>query len=158
MKKAIRLSIFIFSTALFFNMSSSCSVVKETAKLPLLTCQIELSLPQNEFRIKKENYEEGMFYTLYDRNGAYIIVFEGSLMQFLPEDTLSMYQVKRNKGRRISTGIADNLFWRKDSIDRIRLLYNRVTDKSKKSFDEILNSAKIIGESTSDYGDSAEHF
>lgn len=143
MKEIIRLNLYVFSLVLFFCMNSSCAAVKETTTLPLLSCQIGLLLPHNEFRIKRENYEEGVFYTLFNRNGAYIIVFEGALMQFLPEDTASTFQIRRYKERTVSMGVANNLFYRKDSIGGVRLFYNRVTAESKKSFDKILNSAKI---------------
>ena len=143
MKRIIRLFFLAFSIVALNGMAISCSVGKEIVKLPLLSCQIKLLIPKNEFIIKSENYEEGVFYTFTSRKGAYIVVFEGALMQFLPEDTLSESQIRKYNDKTIFTGITDNFYWRKDSIKGVRLFYNRVTSDSRKCFDKILNSAKI---------------
>lgn len=144
MKIIIRSYLLVFFLVINSCLTTSCSVGIETVKLPLLSCQIELLLPKNEFLIKKDNYDEGVIYTLYFRRGAYIVAFEGALMQFLPEDTLSAFQIKKHKRKTVFTGVTDNLYWRNDSIGNVRLFYNRVAADSRKSFDKILNSAKII--------------
>lgn len=143
MKTVIKTNLLVILLTPFLCIAYSCSAVKESVCLPLLSCQVKMKLPRNEFRVKKENYEEGIFYTLSDKRGAYIIVFEGALMQYLPEDTLPVLQLLRDGNRTISSGVADSLYWRKDSIGRIRLSYNRVSPNSKKTFDMILNSTRI---------------
>jgi len=144
MKEIIKLLYFlIFYMALLGCTNISFSEGKETLRLPLLSCQIELLLPQNEFRVQKYNYEEGVFYILSDRRGENITVFEGGLMQFLPEDTLHASQIVRNKKRTVFMGGTDSVCWRKDSVGNVRLYYNRVEASRKKLFDMILKSAKI---------------
>ncbi len=144
MRTIIRLYYISFFSIILSCMSNSCSIEREAVTLPLLSCKIELLLPQNEFHIQKDNYEEGVYYILSSRKGAYIIAFEGALMDFHPMDTIQEFQISKYKGRTIFKGMNDSLYWRKDKIENIKLYYDRVKPEHIKSFNKIMDSAKII--------------
>lgn len=57
------------------------------------------------FHTQKENYEEGIFYVYSFVDSAYIIVFQGALMEF----PIDQYRAKKKKLRIIETFLLE---WR----------------------------------------------
>lgn len=107
----------------------------------LLSCEIELNFPYRFYK-RKTNYEEGVFYNYFDREGACITVFQGTLVSF-PEDTCTYSKKKHFKNKITYTGYNDGYYWRKDSYKYVRIYYNNVEKRKKHIFDKILNKIKI---------------
>ena len=95
--------------------------------------------PKNK---KKDNYEEGIIYFYSFVDSAYIIVFEGALMEF-PIDKYQIQYKQTTDQRVISIGIENNKFWRKDVLSGIRIYYDNVSSKNKKKYDKVLDEIKI---------------
>lgn len=94
------------------------------------------------FHMQKDNYEEGVIYFYNFIDSAYIIVFQGTMMEF-PIDKYQ-WNGKMAKGNRtIYFGITDNKFWRKDVCEGIRIYYGNVPKKKKELYDKVLDGIKI---------------
>lgn len=107
----------------------------------LLSKEIEMQLP-TPFHTQKENYEEGVicFYSFID--SAYIIVFQGSMMEF----SIDKYQAQKievKNQKKISVGIENNKFWRKDVFEGIRIYYDNVPKRNKGIYDKVLDEIKV---------------
>lgn len=126
---------------------SSCSIMnnennyytKENQKL--LLNEFEVKLPKT-FHAQKEKYEEGVIYIYSFADSAYIIIFQGTLMEF-PMDKYVPLKDKKTTKRRIIVGKENNKHWRKDVIGNIRIYYDNVTIMNKSKYDNILNNIKI---------------
>lgn len=125
----------------------ACSTIKrenvsfKLERQKLLSKEIEMQLPV-PFRIQKDNYEEGVIYFYSFVDSAYIIVFQGAMVEF----SIDRYQVQTTEvknQRKISIGIENNKFWRKDVLDGIRIYYDNVSAKNKGIYDKILDEIKI---------------
>lgn len=95
------------------------------------------------YHFQKDNYEEGVIYFYSFVDSAYIIVFQGSMMEF-PIDKYSEQKIKMKNQKKISVGVENNKFWRKDIFEEgIRIYYDNVSEKNKKIYDKILDGIKI---------------
>ncbi|MCL1867703.1 MAG: hypothetical protein FWF72_01975 [Paludibacter sp.] len=140
--KIHKIIILILSFVIF-----ACSTIKrenvsfKLERQKLLSKEIEMQLPV-PFRIQKDNYEEGVIYFYSFVDSAYIIVFQGAMVEF----SIDRYQVQTTEvknQRKISIGIENNKFWRKDVLDGIRIYYDNVSAKNKGIYDKILDEIKI---------------
>lgn len=124
-----------------------CSIIKreniifKLERQKLLSKEIEMQLP-TPFHTQKENYEEGVicFYSFID--SAYIIVFQGSMMEF----SIDKYQAQKievKNQKKISVGIENNKFWRKDVFEGIRIYYDNVPKRNKGIYDKVLDEIKV---------------
>ena len=92
--------------------------------------------------IKRTSYEEGVIYFIYFRDGGYVILFSGTMMQFdVDKYTYSDKVSKKNYTTYIGT--KDNLCWRKDVYHYLRCYYANVPPASKKEYDRILDKLKV---------------
>lgn len=107
----------------------------------LLSKKFDIQLPE-PFLFQKSNYEEGVVYCYSFPNGSYVIVFQGSLMQFPIDNYTSQKQVIQGR-KKINTGKINNRFWRKDIFDDVRIYYDNVPGEKKKIFDKILDTIKF---------------
>ena len=143
MKKEIyKIAFLLFGLTLF-----SCLTVrkeKSTFQLErqiLLSKEFELKLPI-PFHTQKDNYEEGViyFYSFFD--GAYIVVFQGAMMEF-PMDKYKPQKTEMKNQRKISVGVENNKFWRKDVFEGVRIYYDNVPFLNKSLYDKVLNEIRI---------------
>jgi hypothetical protein len=140
--KTHKIAIAILALGLF-----ACSTIKKenvSFKLEhqkLLSKEVEMQLPV-PFHTQKENYEEGVIYFYSFVDSAYIIVFQGSMMEF-PIDKYKASKTEIKNQRKISVGIQDNKFWRKDVFEGVRIYYDNVPAKNKKIYDKVLDEIKI---------------
>lgn len=107
----------------------------------LLSKEIEMQLP-TPFHTQKENYEEGVIYFYSFIDSAYIIVFQGSMMEF----SIDKYQAQKievKNQKKISVGIENNKFWRKDVFEGIRIYYDNVSKRNKGIYDKVLDEIKV---------------
>lgn len=97
-----------------------------------------MKLPK-PFHRQKENYEEGVIYFYHFVDSAYIIVFQGSMMEF----SIDKYQnkmVERKGERKTSVGVENNRYWRKDVYsDGVRVYYDNVPKRNKAVYDKVLD-------------------
>lgn len=125
----------------------ACSTLKKekvTFKLEhqqLLSKDVEMQLPV-PFYFQKDNYEEGVifFYSFVD--SAFIIVFQGAMLE-LPIDRYKPQKTEIKNQRKISTGFENNKFWRKDIYKGVRIYYDNVSSKNKNLYDKVLDEIKI---------------
>lgn len=143
----MKIDIHKITVLLFISTLSACSIIKQE-KIPfqiehqkLLTKEFELKMP-HPFHMQKDNYEEGIIYFYSFVDSAYIIVFEGALMEF-PIDKYQIQYKQTTDQRVISIGIENNKFWRKDVLSGIRIYYDNVSSKNKKKYDKVLDEIKI---------------
>lgn len=143
MKKRIhKITILILSCILL-----GCSLVREEVSYKidcqnLLSKEVEIQLPM-PFHLQKENYEEGVIYFYSFIDSAYIIIFQGSMMEF-PMDKYQSIKTKKGKKKQTYIGINDNSYWRKDIYtDGIRVYYGNVRERNKGAYDKVLNKIKI---------------
>lgn len=94
------------------------------------------------FHLQKDNYNEGVIYFYSFVDSVYIIVFQGSLMEFAM-DNYNPLKTEITEDRRSSSGIKNNRYWRKDVIGTVRVYYNNATIKKKDLYDAILNNIEI---------------
>ena len=76
------------------------------------------------FHRQKENYEEGVIYFYHFVDSAYVIVFQGSMMEF----SIDKYQnkmVERKGERKTSVGV--------------RVYYDHVPKRNKAVYDKVLD-------------------
>ena len=96
-----------------------------------------MQLPK-PFHRQKENYEEGVIYFYHFVDSAYIIVFQGSMVEF----SIDKYQskmVERKGERKTSVGVENNRYWRKDVYyDVVRVYYDDVPKRNKAVYDKVL--------------------
>ena len=124
-----------------------CSTIKyeeipfEVEHQMLLSKEIEMQLP-SPFHIQKDNYEEGVIYYYSFPDSAYIIVLQGSMMDF-PMDKYHPHKTMVNNQKTIIVGIENNKFWRKDVFEGIRIYYDNVPKKSKRIYDRVLDEIKV---------------
>jgi len=124
-----------------------CSIIKKeriSFKLEhqkLLSKEIEMQLP-TPFYIKKENYEEGVIYYYGFADSAYVVVCQGSMMEF-PMDKYHPHKTKVKSQKKISVGVENNKYWRKDLFEGVRIYYDNVTKGSKRTYDRILDGIKV---------------
>jgi len=125
----------------------TCSTIKKEnvsfklERQKLLSKEIEMQLPV-PFHIQKDNYEEGIiyFYTFVD--SAYIIVFQGAMVEF-SVDKRQAQKTEVKKSKTITVGVENNKFWRKDVFYGVRIYYDNVSAKNKSIYDRILDDIKI---------------
>ena len=144
MKKEIRRAI-LTTMSLFL---LSCSVIRKeniSFKMEsqyLLSKRFEIQLPE-PFHVQKDKYEEGVIYFYSFANNSYIIIFEGSMMEFSIDKYPSQKKEIRER-RKIFTGTTNGRFWRKDILDDgIRIYYDNVSLKDKRIFDKIIDNIKF---------------
>lgn len=141
-----KIIIFILGFALL-----SCSINKKEnvsfkiERQKLLSKEIEMRLPI-PFHIQKNNYEEGVIYFYSFIDSAYIIAFEGSMMEF-SIDKYQAQKIKEKNQKKIYIGVENDKFWRKDVFEGVRIYYDNVPKKSKKIYDKVLDEIKIIAAS-----------
>lgn len=137
-----KIIILIFAFALL-----GCSTIKneniffKLERQKLLSKEVEMQLP-TPFHTQKDNYEEGVIYFYSFVDSAYIIVTQGSLMEF-PIDKYHAKKTKEKNKKKISVGIENNKFWRKDVFEGIRIYYDNVPKKNKKIYDKVLDGIKV---------------
>lgn len=137
-----KISFLLFGLVLF-----ACSTIKQekvtfqTECQKLLSKKFELKLPV-PFHSQKDNYEEGVIYLYSFVDSAYIIVFQGSMVEF-PIDKYQTQKTEIKNQRKISVGVENNKFWRKDVLEGIRIYYDNVSSKNKEIYDKILDEIKI---------------
>lgn len=143
MKTDIRkIAFLLFGLVLF-----ACSTMKQekvtfqSERQKLLSKEFELKLPV-PFHTQKDNYEEGVVYFYSFVDSAYIIVFQGSMMEF-PIDKYQVQKTETKNQRVISVGIENKRFWRKDVLHGIRIYYDNVSSKNKGIYDKVLDEIKI---------------
>lgn len=86
------------------------------------------------FHTQKENYEEGIFYVYSFVDSAYIIVFQGALMEF-PIDRYEIQKTEIKNNRNISTGMENNKCWRKDVFEGVSIYYDNALPENKNLYD-----------------------
>lgn len=137
-----KISFLLFGLVLF-----ACSTIRQekvtfqTECQKLLSKKFELKLPV-PFHSQKDNYEEGVIYLYSFVDSAYIIVFQGSMVEF-PIDKYQTQKTEIKNQRKISVGVENNKFWRKDVLEGIRIYYDNVSSKNKEIYDKILDEIKI---------------
>lgn len=94
------------------------------------------------FHIQKDNYEEGIIYFYSFTDSAYIVVLQGSMMEF-PMDKYHPQKTKVKNQKKISVGIENNKFWRKDVFEGVRIYYDNVPKRNKRIYDKVLDEIKI---------------
>lgn len=125
----------------------ACSTLKKenvTFKLEhlqLLSKEVEMQLPV-PFYIQKDNYEEGVIYFYSFVDSAFIIIFQGAMLE-LPIDRYKPQKTKIKNQIKISTGFENNKFWRKDIYEGVRIYYDNVSSKNKNLYDKVLDEIKI---------------
>lgn len=108
----------------------------------LLSKGFEMKIP-TPFHTQKDNYEEGVIYFYSFIDTAYIIIFQGALMEF-PIDQYQPQITKFSNTKKITMGKTDNKYWRKDVLDNIRIYYGNVTSENSAIYDSVLNHIKIV--------------
>ena len=97
-----------------------------------------MKLPK-PFHRQKDNNEEGVIYFYHFVDSAYIIVFQGSMVEF----SIDKYQNKmvESKGeRKTSVGVENKRCWRKDVYsDGVRVYYDHVPKRNKDVYDKVLD-------------------
>lgn len=139
----------IHKTIIFilFFLLLACSVRKKDTvafKLEhqiLLSRDVEMRLPI-PFHTQKENYEEGIFCVYSFTDSAYIIVFQGALMEF-PIDRYKVQKTEIKNNKNISIGVENNKCWRKDIFEGVSIYYDNVLPEKKDLYDKILDELKI---------------
>ena len=150
MKKVINKLIFTLLLCLpgcYSVRNDNVSLKKESQCLLSKRYEILLPIP---FHVQKDNYEEGVIFYYSFTDSAYIIVFEGALMQF-SVDRYSPIGQKTIGKKKISYGKKEDRFWRKDIFDGVSVYYDNVHAEQKKVFDKILDNIKV--ESLRKFGD-----
>lgn len=137
-----KIIVLVFSIALL-----GCSTIKN-GKIPfvlehqmLLSKEIEMLLPI-PFHIQKDNYEEGVIYYYTFPDSAYIVVLQGSMVDF-PMDKYHPNKTKVNNKKKTSVGMENNKFWRKDIYEGVRVYYGNVPKRSKRIYDNVLDETKV---------------
>ena len=104
----------------------------------LLSKEVTMKLPK-PFHRQKDNYEEGVIYFYHFVDSAYVIVFQGSMVEF----SIDKYQskmVERKGERKTSVGVENNRYWRKDVYsDGVRVYYDDVPKRNKAVYDKVLD-------------------
>ena len=137
-------SIILFA---FGFMLSACSIAKtergpiRIETLTLLSKRVKVQLPVH-FHFQKDKFEEGIIYSYSFPDSAYIIIFQGAMMEF-PIDKYLANKTETNKQKKIYTGIKNNKCCRKDVLGNIRIYYDNVSTKSKAVYDKILDEIQI---------------
>jgi len=137
-----KISFLLFGFILF-----ACSTLRQekvtfrTECQKLLSKNFELKLPV-PFHSQKDNYEEGVVFFYSFADNAYIVVIQGSMVEF-PIDKYQTQKTEIKNKRKISVGVENNKFWRKDVLDGIRIYYDNVSAKNKEIYDKILDEIKI---------------
>jgi hypothetical protein len=125
----------------------TCSTIKKEnisfklERQKLLSKEVEMQLPI-PFHTQKDNYEEGVIYFYSFIDSAYIIVFQGAMMEF-PIDKYQAQKTEVKNQKKISVGVENNKFWRKDVFEGVRIYYNNVPANNKGIYDKILDEIKI---------------
>lgn len=92
-----------------------CSIIKAESipsrmeRQKLLSKEVEMQLP-TPFHTQKDNYEEGVIYFYSFVDSAYIIVFQGSMMEF-PIDKYQPKKTEVKNQKTISVGIENDKYW-----------------------------------------------
>lgn len=127
--------------------SLGCSTIKneniffKLERQKLLSKEVEMQLP-TPFHTQKDNYEEGVIYFYSFVDSAYIIVTQGSLMEF-PIDKYHAKKTQEKNQKKIFVGIENNKFWRKDVFEGIRIYYGNVPKRNKGIYDKVLDGIKV---------------
>jgi hypothetical protein len=126
---------------------STCSTIKKEnisfklERQTLLSKEVEMRLPV-PFHTQKDNYEEGVIYFYSFVDSAYIIVFQGTMVEF-PIDKYQAQKTEIKNQKKISVGIENNKFWRKDVFEGVRIYYDNVPAKNKEIYDKVLDGIKV---------------
>lgn len=124
-----------------------CSIIKKEnvsfklERQKLLSKEVEMQLPV-PFHIQKCNYEEGVIYCYSFIDSAYVIVLQGTMMEF-PIDKYPAQKTEVKNQKKTSVGIENNRFWRKDVFEGVRIYYGNVPARNKRIYDKILDRIKI---------------
>ena len=117
------------------------NVAFQLERQKLLSKEFEMKVPV-PFHIQKDNYEEGVIYFYSFVDSVYIIVFQGSMVEFSIDKYESQKTEIKNQ-KKISVGFENNKFWRKDIFEGVRIYYDNVSAKNKKIYDKVLDEIKI---------------
>lgn len=109
----------------------------------LISGNINIQLPCC-YKLKKTNYDEGVFLIFNYKDSTAVTIFDGVLMNFPffnEEEGYIPCKIDTVENRIIISGIKENKFWREDAItNRIRVMYVNVPSYKKEIYDEVLNS------------------
>lgn len=143
MKTKIHKVAFILFVLVFFACSTTRkeNVTFRLESQKLISKEFEMKLPV-PFYVQKENYDEGIIYYYNFVDSAYIIVNQGSMLEF-PIDKYNPQKTEIKDQRKISVGFENDKFWRKDIFKGVRIYYDNVSAKNKNIYDEILDKIKI---------------
>lgn len=125
----------------------ACSTIRRenlsfnTESQRLLSKKFEIKLPI-PFHIQRDNYEEGVIYFYSFVDSAYIIVSQGSMVEF-PIDKYKPQKTEIKNQKKISVGFENNKFWRKDTFEGVRIYYDNVSTKNRAIYDKVLDGVKI---------------
>lgn len=139
MKARIHKSVFY----LFLFILLSCLSSKELnvpikyEKQKLLSVEFKIQLPI-KFKLQKQNYEEGVVYFYSFIDEGYIIVFEGSMMEF-HIDKYPTGEIQVRNDRVVTRGIYNSRYWRKDVFGNIRLYYDNVDAENMEFYEKIMD-------------------
>lgn len=111
----------------------------ESQKLLSKEFKIKLPVP---YHTQKDNFDQSVIYYYSFVDSAYIIVVQGSLVEF-PIDNYNPQKTEIKKRRKISVGFENDKFWRKDIFEDVRIYYDNVSEKNKKIYDKILDEIII---------------
>lgn len=104
----------------------------------LLHHKYTITLPDQPIHTQKERWSEGVFCIYSFNDGASIILTEGSLMEF----SFQSYSFSKEIH---NSGILDRKFRRHRSLNNvIEVYYYNVGRKSKRKYNRILRSVKVI--------------
>ena len=107
----------------------------------LLMNKVVVNMP-TPFTVKSQKYEEGVIYYIYFRDGGYVILSSGAMMQF-GIDQYGYSHKARKKDHTTYIGTKDNLCWRKDIYRFLRCYYANVLPVNRKKYDRILDKLKV---------------
>lgn len=110
----------------------------------LLMNKVIVNMP-TPLTVKNSQYEEGVIYYIYFRDGGYFILFSGTMAQFNIDQYVYSHKT-RKKEYTTYVGTKDNLCWRKDVYRFLRCYYANVTPANKKKYDRIMDKLKVVCE------------
>ena len=142
MKKAIINFIIIFFMTGCTNYD--ITMMHKAYTFHLLMNKVVINMP-TPFTVKSSKYEEGVIYYIYFRDGGYVILFSGTMMQF-DIDQYGYSHKAHKKNYTTYIGTKNKLCWRKDVYRFLRCYYANVPPANKNKYDRILNKLKVVRE------------
>lgn len=140
MKKIISLFFVILASSSTLDYNAPSSTKKECIDLLSVRVFVTLPFPYHSY---KENYEEGVVCTYTFKDGGYLLLMEGALMQIEIDTYRPGKIVKKNKNIIIS-GQHRGKLWKKYVSDNTRIYYGNVDKRYKAKYDRLLRTIKII--------------